>query len=141
MFLTAALFIAAPVAVAPSEAGTVAISVAGLRNKRGTVLFCMTRHRSHFPDCRGDPAALSRSVPAATPTAEFPDVPLGDYAIAVFHDENNNRKLDTVLGIPREGFGFSRNPKIGFGAPRFDKVDIRIGAGLSRLAVRIQYIL
>jgi uncharacterized protein (DUF2141 family) len=46
----------------------------------------------------------------------------GDYAFRYFHDENNNGKLDkNMLGIPREGFGFSNDPPIMVGEPSFDK--------------------
>lgn len=45
----------------------------------------------------------------------------GTYGIALFHDQNENGKLDTNLfGAPNEPFGFSNNPKIGFSAPKFD---------------------
>src|SRR6476469_5975497 len=138
--LAAFLMTAELVARAPAP-GEVSIVVSGLRNSRGEVRICMTRDPAHFPDCKGDPVALTRSIPAATPAVTLEAVPPGEYAIAIFHDENNNRRLDTVFGIPREGFGFSRNPPLGFGAPRFSKVVIRIAPGLSRMNVRMQYLL
>ncbi|UCD25827.1 MAG: DUF2141 domain-containing protein, partial [Gemmatimonadota bacterium] len=30
-----------------------------------------------------------------------------------------------LLGVPTEGFGFSNNPRIGFGAPSFESCRIR----------------
>lgn len=46
----------------------------------------------------------------------------GNYAFRFFHDENKNEKLDVnLLGIPKEGFGFSNNPTNIFGPPSFDK--------------------
>ncbi len=37
-------------------------------------------------------------------TITFPDVAAGTYAVACFHDENGNGKLDTgMFGIPTEG--------------------------------------
>lgn len=50
------------------------------------------------------------------------DLPAGKYAIAVMHDENSDHKFQTGLfGIPKEGFGFSNNPRIYFGPPSFEK--------------------
>lgn len=48
------------------------------------------------------------------------DLPEGEYALAVFHDKNENKKVDTNwLGIPTEKVGFSKG-KIGpFGPPRY----------------------
>ncbi len=47
------------------------------------------------------------------------DVPTGEYALLVFHDENDNEQLDVnFIGIPREPIGFSNEyrPR---GAPTF----------------------
>lgn len=48
------------------------------------------------------------------------DLPSGDYALAVFHDENGNDKLDVNwLGIPKEIVGFSNAKMKRFGPPSF----------------------
>ena len=55
-----------------------------------------------------------------TATFFFPELPVGLYAIALFHDENKNVKLDTGLfGIPLERYAFSNNRRGLFGPPRF----------------------
>ena len=47
-------------------------------------------------------------------------IPLGKYAITIFHDVNNDAKLNTnFLGIPKEPYGFSNNPESHFGPPGF----------------------
>lgn len=120
---------------------TIDIEVHGLRNTRGTLHLCATRNRDHFPDCRGDPSAYRQSVPASSSQMRLSGVAPGHYAISLFHDQNSNAKLDTFLGVPREGFGFSRNPVIRFGAPKFDSVDIELQPGFTRTTVRMQYLL
>ena len=50
------------------------------------------------------------------------DVPNGVYAIAIYHDVNQNEKLDTnFFGVPKEPYGFSNNPT-SFKRPSFDEV-------------------
>ena len=45
----------------------------------------------------------------------------GEYAVAIFHDQNADGICNLGLfGIPKEGFGFSRNFKPTFSAPDFD---------------------
>jgi len=57
----------------------------------------------------------------------FRDLPLGDYAVAVYQDENSNGKCDrNMIGYPTEGFGFSRNYKPRLSAPGFDEVKIAV---------------
>ncbi|MEG0890152.1 MAG: DUF2141 domain-containing protein [Bacteroides sp.] len=46
----------------------------------------------------------------------------GVYAISLFHDENENGKLDTgAFGRPLEKFGFSNDAEGVMGAPAYDK--------------------
>lgn len=46
----------------------------------------------------------------------------GDFAIALYHDENANKTLDKgAFGIPSEPWGISRNPKIRFARPHVDQ--------------------
>lgn len=126
-------------AVGPAS---VEVGLTGLRNARGTLHLCMTKSPGHFPNCGDDPAAVKRSVPAAgAGQIGFSGIVPGSYALSVIHDENRNGRLDTFVGIPREGFGFSRNPVIRFGPPRFTQVRFDAGSGLSRQRVRMQYLL
>ncbi|MDR3132843.1 MAG: DUF2141 domain-containing protein [Prevotellaceae bacterium] len=45
----------------------------------------------------------------------------GEYAVSIFHDENDNGELDKgAFGIPSEPTGFSNNAKGTYGPPKFD---------------------
>jgi uncharacterized protein (DUF2141 family) len=47
------------------------------------------------------------------------------YAVAVYHDVNDNKKLDkNFWGIPKEGYGFTNNARGTFGSPSFDDAAI-----------------
>ena len=118
------------------------VHIEGLRNARGLLHLCVTAQADHFPDCEGDPAARRTSV-AATDAARIVlrGLPEGDYAISAVHDENGNGRLDTVAGIPREGFGFSRNPRIGFGPPRFEQARFALNGAPVRHVIRVRYLL
>jgi uncharacterized protein (DUF2141 family) len=49
----------------------------------------------------------------------FDNLSDGEYAVKLYQDENDNSKLDfNMMGIPKEGYGFSNN--VGrFGAPKY----------------------
>ena len=50
----------------------------------------------------------------------FINVPAGTYAVSLFHDENNNGKMDTnMFGIPKEDYGCSNNAKGFMGPPKW----------------------
>ncbi len=55
------------------------------------------------------------------------DLPEGEYALAIFHDENGNDKLDTNwLGIPKEKVAFSNAKMKTFGPPAFKECAFRV---------------
>ena len=115
------------------------VSVSGLRSQKGNVLICLTAKSKAFPDCSKDPNALKRTVKAnASGSVSFGGVAAGTYALSLIHDENANGKLDTSMAIPKEGFGFSRNPKIMFGPPSFKAASFAINGAASQ-NVKMKY--
>lgn len=117
------------------------IAVENLRSTKGLLQLCLTANERSFPDCEDDPAARRLTARAKDGTARFENLPAGQYALAIVHDENGNSKLDTFAGIPKEGIGFSRNPSFSFGPPRFSQVVfVAQGAGTSQ-RVKIKYYL
>ena len=129
-------------AAAPPPTGTLDLQIEGLRSAKGEVQLCMTRLPQFFPGCKGDPAARRLTVAAREADhLHFADLPYGNYAIALIHDENGNDKLDTAFGIPREGFGFSMNPRLGFGAPKFAAAEFRVAGETTAQVVRVKYLL
>lgn len=78
---------------------------------------------------------------AAATELDFVDLPPGSYAVALFHDENDNGRLDKRFGIPTEGFGFSNNPHLWFGPPSFKAARVALTAGRVDETVRLTYLL
>ncbi|MEM8919176.1 MAG: DUF2141 domain-containing protein [Pseudomonadota bacterium] len=129
-------------AVAPVMAATLDISITNLRSQKGDILVCLSNNPKYFPDCRKDDQARKLKV-AATKASNISitDVAPGTYAVALVHDENANGKMDMRLFLPREGFGFSRNPKIGMGPPKFKSAQFTVGTDDANYAVKMKYIL
>jgi uncharacterized protein (DUF2141 family) len=122
---------------------SLSIAIEGMRNARGNLLVCVTANAGAFPDCSRDPAATRLRVPAASIQGDM-RVALaagGTYAVAIVHDENGNGRLDTMMMMPREGFGFSRNPAIRMGPPRFTDAAFAVGGSPARQQVRVRYML
>lgn len=58
----------------------------------------------------------------------FTQLPPGHYAVVVVHDENDNGLLDAnVLGVPTEGYCFSKDARGIFSAPSFDAAAVAVG--------------
>ncbi len=114
----------------------------GLRSTQGVLRLCLVQASRDFPDCSASATARRLTVAADTAGAiRFADLPPGDYALALVHDENGNGRLDRMMGIPREGIGFSRNPALRFGPPPFVAARFHFDGQTGREAVRVKYFL
>lgn len=128
-------------AAASAPPPTVDVSVTGLRNTKGQILVCLTTNPKAFPDCSKDKGSVRMAVKAADAGDFAVRAPAtGTYAIAVVHDENSNNKMDTAIFLPKEGFGFSRNPTITVGPPSFKSASFAV-AGDMRQSIRMKYML
>lgn len=125
-----------------APAGRLEVGIEQLRSTDGLIQVCLTREADAFPDCVGDPEAVRRTVRADNPAGlRFANLPSGEYALALIHDENGNERLDRFVGIPNEGIGFSMNPRFTFGPPRFSAARFQVGGGRETQSVRMRYFL
>ena len=65
-------------------------------------------------------------------------LPFGYYAVKLYHDENQNKKLDkNFFGIPTEGYGFSNDPS-SIGVPSYEKARFGPMSDNSPLEIKIR---
>ncbi|WP_343345802.1 DUF2141 domain-containing protein [Sphingomicrobium sp. XHP0239] len=143
------LVAAAPPQNAPSRSttetapATLRLHLFNVRNDEGDIHICMTQRVEAFMDCEDDPHAVTRRVKATRDEGivDLKGLRPGQWTVLVLHDENGDGKMRTSMGIPREGFGFSRNPAIRMGPPRADEVRFTLPPGPSVQQVKMKYIL
>lgn len=69
--------------------------------------------------------------------AEF-DLEPGSYALAVYHDLNNNQVLDkNFVGIPKEPYGFSNDFRPKFSPPKFQDCAFQLPANGAEISVKL----
>ena len=74
-------------------------------------------------------------------TVVFDNLPAGDYAISIVHDENENEVLDSnKFGIPKEGYCFGNNVFGKFGPPDYSKVKITLGTAPVTQILTMKYL-
>jgi uncharacterized protein (DUF2141 family) len=114
------------------------VDVAGVKNARGRVRVDVCPQAKFLDD--GCPWHATVPARAGTVTLEIPDLPAGDYAIQAFHDANTNDEMDRGLfGIPKEGFGFSRDAKIVFSPPKWKDARFAHGSQPERQVLHLRY--
>lgn len=103
------------------------IVVDGMKNENGLVQIALYNSKDDFEDQSNAYKTASVSFLGNSATWEIEVLPAGEYGIAVYHDENNNSKLDqNILGIPKEGFAFSNNAMGSFGPPSWSDISFNI---------------
>lgn len=123
--------------------GCLTVEINGLRNQKGMVCLSLFSGEQGFPN-ESDRAIASRFVEAKEDSvlAIFDQLSPGEYAVAVIHDDNEDGKLNTgIFGIPKEGFGFSRNPKIGMRAPKFEETAVQVSGDDTKIQIDMKYLM
>jgi uncharacterized protein (DUF2141 family) len=114
--------------------------VTGLKNDKGVCRACLFTSAASFAG-EGQPFRCSTvAIRNKVSELSFHDVPPGTYAVSVFHDSNNNNKLDkNFLGIPKEGYGASGNKLPFAAAPAFKDNQFVVNANTTtHLAIRVR---
>ncbi len=97
---------------------TITIQIEGLKSNKGKLFLSLYDSQENWLS-KGCKEAIV-NIENRTATVQLEGVPYGTYAISTFHDENDNKKLDTgFLGIPVEPYASSRGAKGRFGPPKW----------------------
>jgi uncharacterized protein (DUF2141 family) len=122
------------------DAGEIRVVAQGLKNSTGK-MFCII-----FDDPKAYPSKAERAVMKGSSaitdkqaSCTFAGVKPGRYAVAVFHDENGNGRLDTgFLGIPSEPTGASNDARGSMGPPKFEDAQFQYDGGMLVLKVKLE---
>ena len=99
---------------------TITVKVGEVPQSKGKVSVAIYESNDTFLKFDKVFASGSAIAVEGTTTVEVKQVPNGEYAIALFYDENGNDELDTNwFGIPKEKVAFSNAKMRAFGPPKF----------------------
>lgn len=109
--------------VQAEQKGTLTVKVLNVLQTQGSIRMAVYNNEKSFPSeshsFRGGALALRSGI---HPQLACDQLPFGQYAVAVYHDLNNNGKMDkNALGIPTEPYAFSNNIKVKWRAPKFQE--------------------
>lgn len=117
------------------------VLASGARRPAGNVTFTLYGdQRAKFLAHHGSLSVIRVPLTAGEAEACFAVSAPGTYAVAIYHDENDNHHLDrTFLGLPAEGYGFSNNVRPLLVLPAFDSVTFQVGPAETRIGIRLIY--
>ena len=143
LVLTPAFALSAPLEAQTTGTAILTIRVTGARNAKGKIRVALFRDGKGFPnDASQSVHTQAADIDPQTLGAQvvFADLSAGVYAVSVFHDENMNEKLDkNFMGVPKEGYGASNNPKKKMGPPNFDETKFQLGVADQSVEIKLMY--
>jgi uncharacterized protein (DUF2141 family) len=103
----------------------ITVKINNLDNNKGKVLVAIYDSKDSFLNKRfkGTMSKINDNSCEVT----FKNIPKGVYAISLFHDENDNNKMDSnFLGIPNEDYGCSNNASGFMGPPKWEDAKFEV---------------
>ncbi len=117
--------------------GTLIITINGFENSKGIAKLALVDSKENY----------SASEPFQGFNCKITDnlvnteiqLPYGEYAIKVYHDENGNDKMDKrMFGIPIERYGFSNNARSAFGPPEYQEAVFTIESPEKEISITVK---
>jgi len=127
--------------LAADLSSTLSIQVRGFTHERGHAVANLFRDGDDvlMPDKAF--RHIQADIHDGKATINFPDLAYGKYAVSVYHDENDNGKLDhNFFRIPAEPLGFSNHFQLGLfsGFPSFEKMQFQFAADSGTLEITLK---
>ena len=138
----AALSIAALGSQAESKTTTIKVDAEKIRSTTGMMACALFNVADGFPDVQAKSFQyVYVSINSGVASCEFKDLSAGTYAVSVFHDENDNKKLDkNFVGMPLEGYGVSNNIRNMMSAPGFKESSFQLNGEVDKnIKIRMGY--
>ena len=113
------------------------IHIQGFENSKGVAKVGVFNSQENFKDStpfKGFNFKITNNQAGRTIT-----LPYGEYAVKVYHDENSNNELDTMMfGIPSEDYGFSNDATGSFGPPEYKDAAFILNSPEKKITINIK---
>ena len=109
------------------------IHISGISKIKGNLFIAIFRPTDDFPVFGKQFKGIVKELEGKSQNYNFDNLPEGEYALAIYQDENRNKILDkNLLGIPTEIYGFSNNARRTFSAPSFQEAKFKLNKDLQQ---------
>jgi len=115
-----------------SDKHTLTVTVSNIKTMEGTLEIGIFDSGHRFLEEGQALRSISIDVNNHTETFVVKNLPKGNYAVTLYHDENGNKECDrNFMGIPKEPYAFSNNYRPRFSAPTFEDCAFELSADKS----------
>lgn len=138
-FLLALFLVTTISSMQAQQTGTIEVIVTGLKNTDGQIMISINNGPDGWPESNFLEQRFIPKFTAPTFSIFFKDIPYGNYAIGILHDKDKNGEMTkNFMGIPKESYGFSRNYKVVFRAPKYEEANFDLNTPKKQIPINLQ---
>ncbi|POY35330.1 hypothetical protein C3K47_15805 [Solitalea longa] len=105
--------------IGSAQNSNLTVSVSSLKNNTGKLTVELYNSKERF--LKNACKTISSPIKSNAGSVTFTGIPNGEYSVLVYHDANNNGKLDkNFIGMPKEPVACSNNAKGFMGPPKYE---------------------
>jgi uncharacterized protein (DUF2141 family) len=132
IFLFAALY-------GKAQTGALTVNITNINEFKGQIRIGLFNNDASFPVKDKEYKKFHFTVTSLNMKYLIPNLSNGSYAIALYHDANNDDVCNlNFFGMPTEGYGFSNNPTVLVSAPSFSECKFKV-AGNTAITIKMKY--
>lgn len=114
------------------------VSIENIKDIKGTIYVAVYEDPANFPDDLLWTNRIAHRVNGEKETIILKDMQALECAIAVYHDVNDNMKMDkNWIGIPKEPYGFSNNAIPKWSPPKYEDCKMKLSSDNSSFTIRL----
>ena len=116
------------------------VNVTGIRNSDGHFMVSLWDKSAGFPDDQFTKELIYKEMKSPTFSFTLKGLPYGNYTLAALHDENKDGEMEySWIGMPKEGFAFSRNYNVVMRAPKWEESVFKLESPTKEIEMKMQY--
>jgi len=109
--------------------GKFSLTVVGFDSNEGKVMIALFNSEESYSETGENFKAVALEIKEQKCEWLIKDLPFGEYAIKLFHDENENGRMDrNMFGMPTEDYAFSNNAAGNFGPAEYEDAKFAFNA-------------
>ncbi len=118
--------------------GPLTIQVTGFEDNSGQAILLLYRPEDDVP--KKPFTRINAEIVNKESVFQVKDLPYGDYAAIIVHDQNKNGIIDHKWGMPAEPLGYTNNWRLSLfsGMPSFEKLKFHYSASSNMILIRIK---
>jgi len=123
----------------PPQEYQLTLKVTGIKEIKGELVIGLYNNQKAWLKKGKEFSKKTIKITAKKESIVFDNIPAGNYAISLFHDENMDGKVNrSLIRIPKEGYGFSNNTRVTIKAPGFKKSSFQISGDRDEI-IKLKY--